>query len=306
MTSTKKNSHDALAHVTAEIGRLLERGVMPWRAPWNAELAQAMTPGLPLRSTGQPYKGANVPLLWAAQISRGYARRTWLTFRQTLELGGHVRKGEKACPVIFYGRADVKDEGEQSAEAQRSYRFLKLFCVFNVEQCDGLSLPAEPAAPAVVDLPALYDWVKRAGAQVRIGGDQAFYAPSIDTICMPHLAAFLHEQHWTATLAHEAIHFTGHKSRLDRLNDYATDRKARAREELTAELGAAIIGAMIGLPPHHFEDHATYIADWLGAVRDEPRAFFSAAAKAQAAVDWLVAAAGPVDASAPTSEVADI
>lgn len=297
MTSTKKNSHDALAHVTAEIGRLLERGVMPWRAPWNAELAQAMTPGLPLRSTGQPYKGANVPLLWAAQLGSGYARRTWLTYRQVLQLGGHVREGEKACPVIFYGRAEAKAAEGSSSDEQRVYRFLKLFHVFNVEQCDGLHLPVEPTAPSVVDLPALHDWVKRAGAQVRIGGYKAFYAPSVDSIFMPHIAVFLHEEHWTATLAHEAIHFTGHKSRLDRLSDYATDRKARAREELTAELGAAIIGAMIGLPPYHFEDHATYIADWLKAVRDEPRAFFSAAAKAQAAVDWLLDAAGPLPVS---------
>jgi antirestriction protein ArdC len=298
MTSTKKNSHDALAHVTAEIGRLLERGVMPWQAPWNAELAQAMTPALPLRSTGQPYKGANVPLLWAAQLSRGYARRTWLTFRQTLELGGHVRKGEKACPVIFYGRAEAKMMDAQSSEQQRTYRFLKLFYVFNVEQCDGLDVPAEPTAPTITNLPALHDRVKRAGAQVRVGGDKAFYAPSVDAIFLPHVSAFLNEGHWTATLAHEAIHFTGHKSRLDRLSDYVTDRKARAREELTAELGAAIIGAMIGLPPYHFEDHATYIADWLKAVRDEPRAFFSAAAKAQAAVDWLMTKAGPLSESA--------
>jgi antirestriction protein ArdC len=294
MNTRKKNSHDALAHVTAEITRLLERGVMPWRAPWDAELARAMTPGLPLRSTGQPYKGANVPLLWAAQVARGYGRRTWLTFRQALELGGHVRKGEKACPVIFYGRADVKPQVEQSEDAQRTYRFLKLFYVFNVEQCDGLDLPAEPSAPPLCDLPKLSDWVKRAGAQIRIEGDKAFYAPSIDCICLPHISAFLNEEHLTATLAHEAVHFTGHKSRLDRLSDYATDAKARAREELTAELGAAIIGAMIGLAPYHLEDHATYIADWLKALRDEPRAFFSAAAKAQAAVDWLVKAAGPL------------
>ncbi len=296
MTSTKKNPHDALAHVTAEITKLLERGVMPWRAPWSAELAQAMTPGLPLRSTGQPYKGANVPLLWAAQIARGYGRRTWLTYRQVLQLGGHVRKGEKACPVIFYGRAEAKQTNELSTEeAQRTYRFLKLFHVFNVEQCEELDVPVDPTLPTEPDLPALHDWVKRSGATIRIGGDRAFYAPAVDAIFLPHVSAFLHAEHWTATLAHEAVHFTGHKSRLDRLGDYATDRKARAREELTAELGSAIIGATIGLAPFHLEDHADYIADWLTAVREEPRAFFSAAARAQAAVDWLVEHAGPLD-----------
>jgi antirestriction protein ArdC len=298
MTSTKKNAHDALPHVTAEIVRLLERGVLPWRAPWNAELAQAMTPGLPLRSTGQPYKGANVPLLWASQIAHGYSRRTWLTFRQALALGGNVRKGEKACAVIFYGtaRANPSDAGPSSDDEARRYRFLKLFHVFNVEQCDGLDLPVEPTANAA-DPPALANWIRTAGAKIRIGGDKAFYAPSIDAICIPAVAAFLSEEHWAATLAHEAIHFTGHKSRLNRLADYATDRKARAREELAAEIGSAIIGAMVGLAPYHLEEHAAYIDDWLKAVRDEPRAFFSAAAKAQAAVDWLVERAGPLDAT---------
>lgn len=292
MTLTKKTSHDALAHVTAELIGILERGVLPWRAPWDADLAQAMTPGLPLRSTGQPYRGANVPLLWSAQLARGYARRTWLTFRQALELGGNVRKGEKACPVIYYGTAAAKSD-VSSEDAIQRYRFLKLFHVFNVEQCDGLDMPLEPTI-TTTEPPLLHDWVKRAGARIEIGGSRAFYAPEVDAISIPAVSAFLSEEHWTATLAHEAIHFTGHKSRLDRLSDYLIDRKARAREELTAEIGAAILGAMHGLAPYHLEDHAAYINDWMSAIRTEPRAFFSAAAKAQAAVDWLLDKAGPL------------
>lgn len=94
---------------------------------------------------------------------------------------------------------------------------------------------------------------------------------------------------------HETIHWVGHESRLDTLKDYFTDRRARAREELRAELGAATIGAMTGLPPFHLEDHAAYCADWAELVKDEPRAFLSAAAKAQAAVDWLIERGGPPD-----------
>jgi antirestriction protein ArdC len=87
------------------------------------------------------------------------------------------------------------------------------------------------------------------------------------------------------------VHWVGHESRLDTLKGYFTDRALRAREELRAELGAAIIGAMTGLAPQHLEDHAAYVADWLKLLKSDPRAFLSAAAKAQAAVDWLIARA---------------
>jgi antirestriction protein ArdC len=295
----KRSAFDALAHVTAEISNMLERGVMPWRAPWDNAKALALTPGLPLRSTGEPYRGANVMLLWAAQIARGYSKRTWLTFRQALELGGHVRKGEKACPVIYYGKAKPKQDcagknaDDDRGDAARAYRFLKLFYVFNVDQIDELpeGFGAE-VAPAAAEPGVIEQWTARAGIRVRLGGSMACYAPVTDLVHMPAHEAFLSEEHWAATLLHESVHFTGHKSRLDRLDNYATDRKARAREELCAEFGSAIIGAMAGLAPFHLEDHASYIANWLELLHDEPRAFLSAGARAQAAVDWLLQKAG--------------
>jgi antirestriction protein ArdC len=295
----KRSAYDALTHVTAEISSMLQRGVMPWRAPWDNAKALALTPGLPLRSTGAPYRGANVMLLWAAQIARGYSKRTWLTFRQALELGGHVRKGEKACPVIYYGQAKPKpdDAGKNAdddrCDAARAYRFLKLFYVFNVDQIDELpeGFGAE-VAPVAAEPGAIEQWTARAGVRVRIGGSMACYAPVTDLVHMPAHEAFLSEEHWAATLLHESVHFTGHKSRLDRLDNYATDRLARAREELCAEFGSAILGAMAGLAPFHLEDHASYIANWLELLRDEPRAFLAAGAKAQAAVDWLLQEAG--------------
>lgn len=298
-----RSAYDALAHVTAEITKLLEQGVMPWRAPWDSAQALALTPGLPLRSTGEPYRGANVMFLWAAQVARGYSKRTWLTFRQALELGGHVRKGEKACPVIYYGQAMAKPGDTQAptddGREGRAYRFLKLFYVFNVDQIDDLP-PGFGAdvSPAAIEPCAIEQWTERAGVRVHIGGAMACYSPVTDIVQMPARQAFLSEEHWAATVLHESVHFTGHKSRLDRLDDYATDRKARAREELCAELGSAILGAMAGLAPFHLEDHAAYIASWLDLVRDEPRAFMAACAKAQTAVDWLMERAGPFEVAA--------
>ena len=250
---------------------------------------------MPLRATGEAYRGANVVLLWAAQAARGYGRRTWLTYKQAEAFGAQVRKDEKACPVIYYGSAPVRDgavTSEPDADG-KTYRFLKLFHVFNVEQIDdlppnfGAEIAAEPS-----ELPAISEWVRGVGATIRMGGARAFYSPVTDAIHMPPLQAFDNEEAWSATLAHEAIHFTGHSSRLDRLSDYARDRKARAREELVAETGAAMLGAMLGFRPDHMEDHAAYIGDWLALLQDEPRAFLSAAAKAQAAVDWLIAKTG--------------
>jgi len=296
----KRSAFDALAHVTAEISKLLEGGVMPWRAPWDSERAMALTPGLPLRSNGEPYRGANVMLLWAAQVARGYSKRTWLTFRQALDLGARVHKGEKACPVIYYGQARPKpnESSAENGESDHSYRFLKLFHVFNVDQVDDL--PEGFGAEMVVDCAqpcAIEQWAARAGLKVVIGGARAFYSPLTDSVRLPAREAFLSQEHFAATLLHESIHFTGHKSRLDRLSDYATDAKGRAREELCAELGSAILGAMAGLAPFHLEDHAAYIASWLDLVRDEPRAFLAAGSKAQAAVDWLIAKAGPLASS---------
>lgn len=299
----RRSAQDAAALVTAEIARFLERGIMPWRAPWDAARAHALTPGLPLRANGEAYKGANVLLLWTAQIARGYSKRTWLTYRNAEGLGAHVRKGEKATPVIYYGRAKPRPDANRPAEDEaRAYRFLKLFYVFNAAQCENLPNGfAAEVAPTPIDPPAIVRWLERSGARIRFGGASAYYAPSTDTIHLPPPQAFLTPEHAAATAAHEGIHWVGHESRLDTLKDYFTDRACRAREELRAELGAATIGAMTGLAPHHLENHAAYVADWLSLLRSEPRAFLSAAAKAQAAVDWLIARAGHPSEQAPAA-----
>ncbi|MDX2274309.1 MAG: zincin-like metallopeptidase domain-containing protein [Hyphomonadaceae bacterium] len=290
----RRSVQDAAAHVTAEIMLCLERGVLPWRAPWDTTLAHAMTPGLPLRANGKPYKGANVFLLWTAQLARGYAKRTWLTYRNAEVLGAHVRKGEKATPVIYYGPAKPRTDAQKPAEDDaKSYRFLKLFHVFNAEQCENL--PTDfgiELAPPRVDPPEIVRWLERAGAKVSFGGASAHYAPSTDTIHLPPIAAFRSKEHAAATAAHEGIHWVGAESRLDTLKGYFTDRVLRAKEELRAECGAAIVGAMTGLAPDHLEDHAAYVSSWLSILKSEPRAFLSAAAKAQAPVDWLVERAG--------------
>lgn len=292
--AAQRARRDIAQEITADIVRLLERGVRPWTPPWDEKTALAATPGLPLRATGEPYRGMNVVLLWAAQLARSYPKRTWTTFRQAAALGGHVRKGEKAAAVIYYGQAKTRGAEDGDAEVgERRYRFLKLFHVFNVAQIEDLpaGFGAE-TAPEPTPTDALEAWARRCEARVIVGGPRAFYSATTDTIHLPPHAAFANDAHRIATLLHELTHHTGHPKRLDRLSGYGRDMRARAREELVAEIGAAMLGAMVGQPPAHIEDHAAYIGEWIGLLNEEPRALLAAAAKAQAAVDWLVAKGG--------------
>src|ERR1039458_5258215 len=117
--------------ITERIIALLEKGTVPWRKPWKAQT------GLPRNLVSKkPYRGINVFLLHAMNFESPY----WLTFHQARELGGTVRKGEKACPVVFWKQLEVEDEVTGEKEKVPMIRF---YYVFNVSQCDGLTnLPA--------------------------------------------------------------------------------------------------------------------------------------------------------------------
>src|ERR1700689_1215280 len=126
---------DVYSRITDKIIADLEQGVRPWMKPWNAEHAAGRITR-PLRSNGIPYRGINVVMLWSASVAKGYSCPIWLTFKQALELGGNVRKGEKGELFVYAGRivrADTNDKGE---DIERQIPFLKGYTVFNAEQCE--------------------------------------------------------------------------------------------------------------------------------------------------------------------------
>ena len=140
MTTTLR---DVYGRITNKIIADLEQGVRPWMKPWNAEhIAGEIT--RPLRHNGIPYKGINVLLLWSASVSKGYANLLWLTFKQTRELGGHVKKGETGELVVFPSTVTRTETDDKGQEVERDLSFLKGYTVFNAEQCDGL--PAQYTA----------------------------------------------------------------------------------------------------------------------------------------------------------------
>ena len=119
------------------------------------------------------------------------------------------------------------------------------------------------------------------------GGDRAYYAPSIDQIWLPQHAQFRDLESYCAVLAHELVHWTGAKHRLDRPLDGRFGDAAYAFEELIAELGAAFLAAHLGLSLEPRPDHAVYIASWLKVLKSDPKAILTAASKAQQAVDFV-------------------
>lgn len=282
---------DLYSRVTNAIIADLERGVRPWTKPWSAEhLAGRIS--RPLRSTGEPYSGINTVLLWAEAVERGFTAPIWITFRQALALGAHVRKGEHGATVVYANKITRTEAGDDGTDVERQIPFLKAYTVFNVEQVEGL-----PAHFHAVSAPRL-DPVQRiahadaffaaTGADVRHGGNRAYYAQAPDYVQSPPFESFADPESYYATLAHECTHWTKHPTRLDR--DFGRKRwgdEGYAREELVAELGAAFLCADLGLELTPREDHAAYLASWLKVLQDDKRFVFTAAAHAQRAADYL-------------------
>ena len=265
---------------------------MPWIQPWDG----AAGLGLPRNAvTGRRYSGINILILWDALSEHGFASQRWLTYRQAQALGGNVRKGEQGVTVCYADRFTPRDNdaGEGApggGEQRRQVAFLKRFTVFNVEQCEALpvELQRDPLelCRECKPIPQAEALIAATGADVRIGGDQAFYVPSEDYIRVPPQQAYPEPVNWYRTALHELGHWTGHHSRLDRF-ERGMDREAYGREELVAEMCSAFLCAELGIYPS--VRHADYIGCWLDILREDARAIFRAASKASKAADYLLA-----------------
>ncbi|MBB5708195.1 Antirestriction protein [uncultured Sphingopyxis sp.] len=297
--------------VTARIVGELEEGRIPWVRPWDAA---AFAPGLPRNAeTRRSYSGINILILWSEAVQRGFAAQGWLTFNQARQAGGQVRKGEKGTTIFYAARFTPQEKGGRGAGGaavapasvpdgrsgaggasgeggDRSIPFLKRFTVFNVAQVEGL--PERCTAPDPLRLPRETIPVAEAllaasGADIRIGGNEAYYSPSGDFVALPHQQAFRAQIDFYRTALHELGHWTGHRSRLDRDQTGGFGSAAYGREELCAELASAFLCASLGIAPT--VRHADYIGAWLAIMRADTRAIFKAASLASKAADYLLA-----------------
>jgi len=278
--------------ITDKIIAELEAGRVPWVQPWGTAAVKAPL-AMPRNATTQRrYSGINVLILWGAVIERGFTGQSWLTFRQALGLGGHVRKGERGTTVVYADRFTPEDERRRAAETGEepgAIPFLKRFTVFNADQCDGL--PEEIAASIVPPPPGQIEphaeaLIAATGADFRIGGARAYYNVTSDFVQVPPPGAYFEPINWHRTAFHELGHWTGAPSRLKRDHSGSFGSKSYAREELVAEMAGAFVCASLGIVPT--VRHADYIGSWLEMLREDDRAVVRAASAASKASDFLL------------------
>jgi antirestriction protein ArdC len=279
--------------ITSRIVAELEAGRLPWVQPWDSSAVAAPLAVPSNAATGRAYSGINVLILWGAVVRHGFSCQSWLTFRQALALGGHVRKGERGTMVVYADRFVPDDERRRArdmGEEAQAIPFLKRFTIFSTDQCEGLPQDLGTAPPPVPEgsiLPQVEALIRASGADLRLGGDQAFYSPDLDYVQVPRPEAYFEPINWHRTALHELGHWTGHGSRLARDLSGRFGSKKYAQEELVAEMTAAFACATLGISPT--VRHADYIGAWLEVLREDSRAVVRAASAASRAADYLLA-----------------
>lgn len=278
--------------ITDKIIAELEAGRVPWVQPWGTPAAKASLAMPKNAATGRRYSGVNVLILWGAVVEREFSGQGWLTFRQALGLGGHVRKGERGATVVYADRFIPDEERrrvEETGEEAQAIPFLKRFTVFNTDQCEDL--PAEMASVAPPPPPGLVEPVAEAlitatGADFRVGGTRAFYSLNGDFVQVPPPHAYFEPINWHRTAFHELGHWSGAAHRLGRDMSGFFGSPSYAREELVAEMAGAFICASLGIVPT--VRHTDYIGSWLEVLRYDNRAIVRAASAASKAADYIL------------------
>lgn len=278
--------------ITNKIIAELEAGGVPWVQPWGSAAAKAQLALPKSAATGRQYSGINILILWGAATEHAFTGQSWLTFRQALLLGGHVRKCERGTTVVYADRfvpADEKRRASESGEEAQAIAFLKRFTVFNSDQCEGLpseiTTTAPPPPPGLIE-PRVEKLIKATSIDFRIGGNRAFYVPAEDYVQVPPPQAYFEPINWHRTALHELAHASGHPSRLNRDLSGGYGTRKYAFEELVAEISSAFSCASLGIVPT--VRHADYIGSWLEVLREDNRAIVRAASQASKVANYLL------------------
>jgi antirestriction protein ArdC len=282
--------HDVYEAITDRVIAVIEEGAGQWQMPWHRAGVRLPRNAL----TQKPYRGVNVVALWAAADACGYSSGFWATYKQWRDLKAQVRKGERASLIVFWKESEqeIEDQTTGKRKTEKTF-FARASWVFNEGQVEGWTSPVAPERNLVQVLDHAEVFTAATCADVRHGGDRAYYRRSSDHVQIPERDRFTGSatstptETYYATLLHELTHWTGHKSRLDRDLSGRFGNEAYAMEELVAEFGAAFLCADISITNAPRPDHAAYISHWLEVLKRDKRAIFTAARKAAQATDYL-------------------
>jgi antirestriction protein ArdC len=257
---------DIFTIVSNQIIQKLEQGVIPWKQPWKN-----VRPPVNL-ITRRPYRGINYLLL----NSLGYAESEFLTFKQVQDLGGRVKKGEKANLVILWVWVDESKRRQTVEAVARTLPLLRYYYVFNITQCSGI-----PTQSATLFEPKQNDPIKRCEEIIEAmpncpkiihNENEAYYHTLADFINMPKMGMFESSESYYATLFHELIHSTGYVDRLNRKeiteeNNFGSE--SYSIEELTAEIGTCYLTSYAGIAMKGLDNNIAYIQGWLNRLKED-------------------------------------
>lgn len=260
---------------------------MPW--------VRAASKHQPLSLKNRPYRGINYVIL--SMLGHVFPSQVFGTYKGWQDRGCQVRKGEKGIPVVFWKSWAVKDA---ATGEEKNIPLARGYTVFAGEQVEGfdcgkhladavLTMPNRAQAIAAADN-AVKQYVAREGVTMAGHPTQASYSPAADRVFMPAMAAFHSTEGYYGTLLHELAHSSGHEKRLNRDLSKRFGSAGYALEELVVEFSAAMMCARLKIETETRQDHIRYIASWLQALRDNPKAAVSAAAAAQKASDCVLGA----------------
>jgi antirestriction protein ArdC len=267
--------------ITNKILEQLANGVVPWKKPWanvGGDIQNFVSK--------KPYRGINPFLLNGS----GYACPYWVTYKQAIELGGSVRKGEHGTMIVFFKMNEYKDKHDK--EKVNRIPMLRYYTVFNLDQCDGIDwdrpIPVEGHNP----IEAAETIVKRykGKPEIKHGMNCASYSPQLDYINIPSMGQFVSAPEYYSTLFHELGHSTGHKDRLNRasLTESAYfGSHEYSKEELVAEFTSAMLCGVAGIEQSTIENSAAYIQSWARKLKQDNKLIVQAAAQAQKAADLI-------------------
>ena len=269
--------------VTDKIIKQLESGVAPWRKPWTCQTPANLV-------TQKEYRGLNVFTL----ATQGFASRFWLTFNQAAKLGGRIRKSEKSSPVIFWNVGEEQKTTTQDGKKETSRPFLlRYYSVFNFAQTEGIDIPASLLQETRINDPiATCEQIvaNMPNPPAFQQSDKAWYSPSSDVVGMPARGLFHSSEEYYATEFHELAHSTGHAKRLHRENfdnPVSFGSESYSKEELIAEMTAAMLCGIAGIEQKTLENSAAYLKTWIARLKSDSRLLVSAASQAQKAADFI-------------------
>ncbi len=277
--------------VTKEILQKLENDIVPWQMPWKRREGHDKN-GVSKRE----YRGVNTMLTSMA----GFFETDWYTFRQIKELGLRLKESQHSSTICFYKVIEKKPtETEIKMESMgfieldhRQHYMLRYYGVFNREQIDGLpELPDDGQKLEFRPIEACEKVVEEFKDRpvIEFGGSRAYYSQMQDMVKVPKRENFTGIDEFYSTLFHELVHSTGHEKRTGRTKDGHDGFGGieYAREELTAEIGSAMLCRHCGIDKT-IDNSVSYIASWKQRLMDDAKCVVIAAQRAQKAVDYIL------------------